>query len=268
MLETNKIYLGDCYELIKQIPNNSIDLIYTDVPYSFLDKGVSKEADLKRLKMRLDKYRAIMDANPVGSSEYVKAHIKHSAVNQAINCYDISSGFDFSILDQFVRVMKEINIFIWCSKSQIPYLLNYFINKNCNFEILVWCKTNCVPATNNTFLPNVEYCLFFRQKGSKRKLNNGYDLKSKYYLSSANQSDKAKYTHPTIKPLELVKKHILHTTNENDIVLDAFLGSGTTAKACRETNRRYIGFEINEEYYKIAADRLNNINARGEVSIF
>ena len=76
------------------------------------------------------------------------------------------------------------------------------------------------------------------------------------------------YKHPTIKPLELVKRHIQHSTNENDIVLDCFAGSGTTLKACQELNRQYIGFEINEDYYNIAKDRLNNINAKGEVSLF
>jgi DNA modification methylase len=84
-------------------------------------------------------------------------------------------------------------------------------------------------------------------------------LKSKWYQSPINKSDKDLYDHPTIKPLELVKRHILHITQEKDIVLDTFLGSGTTAVACKETNRNYIGYENNEEYFKIAVDRLNNI---------
>lgn len=286
MLETNKIYLGDCYDLIKQIPDKSIDLIYTDIPYEFVGGGWSAKTEMgKRIKnnkdeytfqqskidhlqKQADKYLAIMKQYPSDSLEYQKAHVNRGKYLTELETYDINKGIDYSILDEFVRVMKEINIFIWCSKMQIPILLNYFIDKECNFEILVWCKTNPTPKTNNVFLQDVEYCLFFRHKKIKRKLNNGYDLKSRYYISATNQSDKAKYKHPTIKPLELVKRHILHTTNENDIVLDTFIGSGATAKACQETNRQYIGFEIDEKYYKIAVDRLNNINARGEVSIF
>ena len=76
------------------------------------------------------------------------------------------------------------------------------------------------------------------------------------------------YKHPTIKPLELVKKHILHTTQPNDIILDCFCGSGTTCVAAKETGRRFIGMEINSKYYKIAVDRLNGINASGQTSIF
>ena len=134
-------------------------------------------------------------------------------------------------------------------------------------NILTWCKTNCVPATNNNFLPNMEYCLVFKQKGAPR-YNDGYELKSKWYLSATNKSDKDKFNHPTIKPLELVKRHILHSTQENDIVLDCFCGSGTTCMACKETGRRYIGMEIDPEYHKIAVDRLNGINANGQTSIF
>lgn len=99
-------------------------------------------------------------------------------------------------------------------------------------------------------------------------LNDGYDLKSKYWITSTNKDDKEQYLHPTIKPLEIVKKEILHTTQPNDIVLDCFCGSGTTCVAAKETGRKFIGMEINEKYYKIAVDRLNGINANGQTSIF
>lgn len=127
-------------------------------------------------------------------------------------------------------------------------------------NILCWCKTNPIPATNGNWLPDIEYCLVFKEAGAKR-YNDGYEIKSKWYISPINQKDKKEYFHPTIKPLELVKRHLLHSTNENDIVLDCFIGSGTTAVACKELNRRFIGFEINPEYYQIALDRLNGLTA-------
>ena len=64
------------------------------------------------------------------------------------------------------------------------------------------------------------------------------------------------YKHPTIKPLELVTRHILHTTKENDIVLDCFCGSGTTCVACKNSNRHFVGMEINKEYYQVAIKRI------------
>lgn len=125
---------------------------------------------------------------------------------------------------------------------------------------MVWCKTNPTPLTNNVMLPDIEYCLMFRQKGCK--LYGSYETKSKYYISPINKNDKDLYSHPTIKPLELVKRHILNSTKENDIVLDCFLGSGTTAVACKELNRQYIGFEIDNKYFNIAQDRLNGISQK------
>ena len=70
------------------------------------------------------------------------------------------------------------------------------------------------------------------------------------------------YNHPTIKPLELVKRRINNHSETNDIIADFFLGSGTTCVAAKELNRQYIGFEIDKQYYDIAVKRLNGINAK------
>ena len=146
--------------------------------------------------------------------------------------------------------------------------MNYFLNGKLKqkvfFEILTWNKTNPTPTTNNSWLPDIEYCLYFKEQGVL--YNEGYELKHKWYISQANTQDKDRYNHPTIKPLELVEKHIKHTTNENDIILDTFMGSGTTAVACKNTNRNFIGFEINKEWWQVANDRINGIDAYGQQS--
>lgn len=131
---------------------------------------------------------------------------------------------------------------------------------------MTWNKTNPTPTTNNSWLPDIEYCLYFREKGVH--YNDGYELKSKYYISPANKNDKDLFNHPTIKPLPLVKRHLLHTTQPNDIVLDTFIGSGTTAVSCLETDRQFVGFEIDEKWCKIANDRINGISASGQMSLF
>jgi len=233
--ELNKIYNEDSYEAIKKIPDNSIDCIYVDVPYLYQKGGSSS----KLLGQRMVK------------------------INNELS--KLSDGFDYYILDEFIRVMKKINIFIWCSKAQILDIMNYFNNYDINFEILVWCKTNPVPR-NQSWNGDLEYCLVFREKN--HPLNKGYFLKSKWYNSPINKKDKDLFNHPTIKPLELVKRHLLHTTQKNDIVADFFVGSGTTCVAAKETNRNYIGFEIEKEFYQIAKKRLNGITANGQTSIF
>lgn len=237
----NTIQLGDCYELIKDIPDNSIDLVYIDIPY-LIGQGGKEE-----------KKSAL--ANRIKNQVY-------GELNNIIN------GIDYSILDELCRVMKYIYIYIWCSKDQILDITKYFVEKKgCRVNYLVWCKTNPTPMTNDVWLPDVEYCLCFKECKAPR-YNDGYELKSKFYVSVKNKHDKDKYNHPTIKPLELVKRHLLHSTQPNDIVLDCFCGSGTTCVAAKELGRRYIGIEIDPEYHKIAVDRLNGINANGQTSIF
>ena len=237
MLELNKIHLGDCYELIKQIPDKSVDCIYTDIPYLIVSGGSGNSELSKRV-----------------------SKIQHGDIK------DIVDGIDYEILNEFVRAMKKINCFIWCSKMQILDIMNLFHKTGCNSEVLVWCKDNPTPQTNNTWLPDLEYCLYFREKGVP--LNDGYELKSKWYSSPINKRDKDKFGHPTIKPLELVKRHLLHTTQPNDIILDPFMGSGTTAVACQEIGRQFIGMEIDKKYHKIAVDRLQGFLANGQSSMF
>lgn len=233
----NTITLGDSYKIIKEIPDNSVNLIYTDIPYLFADGGSNESSLSKRIK-----------------------RLKQEELK------DITKGIDYSILNEFIRVMKKVNCFIWCSKEQILDILNFFKSKGCMYEILTWNKTNPTPMTNNNFLPDIEYCLYFRETGVK--LNDGYSLKSKWYISPINKNDKNKYLHPTIKPFELVKRHILHTTNEKDIVLDCFSGSGTTCVVSKSINRQFIGIEIEPKYYKISMDRLDGILANGQTSMF
>ena len=120
---------------------------------------------------------------------------------------------------------------------------------------------------NNTYANDTEYLIMAREKGTT-KLYGDYDSKKKYWITTTNKNDKELFNHPTIKPLDIIKTLVLNSSNENDIVLDCFCGSGTTCVACKETRRRYIGFEIDPEYHRIAVNRLNGITADGQLSIF
>lgn len=237
----NTIQLGDCYKLIKEIPDKSIDLVYIDIPYE---------------KTKSNGYYTGGGSFGINNRQY----------QLDLRDKGLMNGINEQILDELCRVMKYIYIYIWCSKEQIPKMLNYFLKKNCFYELMFWGKTNPTPTCNGKYLSDVEYCLMFREKGTT--INGTYETKSKFYISSTNTEDKDKFLHPTIKPLELVKRHIINSSKENDIVLDCFCGSGTTCVAAKELNRRFIGIEIDKEYWKIANDRLNGINANGQTSIF
>lgn len=268
-IKPNNIYLGDSYELIKQIPDKSIDCIYTDIPYLY-NQGGSGNSDLgeRTAKKRLELMGA--DAKYMSNNNTRKEalRIAKNAAKKHLDFISIEDGIDYDILNDFVRVMKKINCFIWCSKLQIFDIMKFFFetlkDKEIYFEILTWNKTNPTPTTNNSWLPDIEYCLYFREKGVI--YNNGYELKNKWYIDKANKSDKDLFEHPTIKPLPLVQRHLLHTTQPNDVVLDCFMGSGTTCVAAKINNRQYIGIEIVEKWYNIAKDRLDGITANGQTS--
>lgn len=174
-MNVNTIYLGDCYELIKQIPDKSIDLIVTDPPYE---------------------YESLCGGGIAGQVEFF------NEIQEA----KIDKGFDLSLLDEFVRVCKTINIYIWVSKKQFKKVLDYMVDKyDCKWDLIVWNKSNAVPLCNNQYLHDCEYCLYFR-KGVK--LNTKYETAKTIYITPINQADKKKYCHPTIKPEEIIENLI------------------------------------------------------------
>lgn len=222
MLEYNKIYNMDCMEGIKLLDDNSIDLVIIDPPY----------------KLNITKVKNTTTFN-----------------SYANDLLDLKDGFDLKILDLLIQKMKRINIYIYCSKRQVKELLDYFMNKGCNYELLTWHKMNPSPLTNNNYLPDTEYIVFAREQGVR--LYGNYHSKRKYYISGTNQVDKKKYKHPTIKPLPLIENHIENSSKVGDVVLDCFAGSGTTLVGAINKNRKFIGFEINKEYFEIAEKRVH-----------
>ena len=232
MLEINKIHLGDSYNLIKEIPDKSVDLIVTDPPYLIENTNGGKCNDLGK------------------SIQKMNTQLAEGILTESVK---------EEMLDEMVRVMKNINCYIWCNHKQIPMYLDYFIKKHdCKFDILIWNKTNATPLFNNKYLTDKEYCLYFR-KGGYCNPKNYQDGKTVFYLP-INIKDKKKWNHPTIKPLSIIRTLIRNSSKENDLVLDCFLGSGTTAVASKIEDRNYIGIEMNNEFYNTAIKRLSGGN--------
>lgn len=180
-MELNKIYKGDCYELIKQIEDKSVDLIITDPPYEI--EGIHGSGIMK------DRY-----GNQWNFANQIKTN-------------NLDKGIDLKILDEWVRVMKKINIYIWCNKSQILDYTDYFVKKlGCNWEMLIWAKENPIAFCGTHYLCDKEYCLYFWETGVENHIP--FERAKTVYLSKTNVADKKEYKHPTIKPLELIKNLI------------------------------------------------------------
>lgn len=234
-METDKIYLGDAYELIKGVPDKSIDLIITDPPYLYVSGG---------------------GGGCFGS--------RKKSVRGEIS--PMSKGLDYSILEDFERVEKQINVYIWCSLKEVSYLLSYYEKKSCVVALLCWHKTNPIPTKYPNYLINdTEYCVFARKKAP---FFGSVKSRATFMISSANIGDKKDFHHPTIKPLSYIKNLISNSSSEGGVVLDPFAGSGTTCIAAKELGRHYIGFEIEPKWHTIAVDRLNGVNANGQISLF
>ena len=228
---------GDCLEVMKDIPNKSVDLVVIDPPYDFMSK------------------------------HYGKSYSKDGAFGSLGRTYheelennDIITGINEDVLQELIRVMKKVNIYIWCSKEQILKYMNFF--KDYNMDLLTWHKTNPVPTCSNKYLSDTEYILFFREKGVK--IYGTYATKKKYYITPTNKEDKKLYKHPTIKPLEIIENLIINSSQENDTILDCFMGSGTTGVACKNLNRNFIGIELDEKYFEIAKERIEKVEKGGD----
>ena len=214
----NSIVKGDALDLYGHIENNSIDLIVTDPPY---DIGISGRANRGVLK---------------GFKSFASKDLQN-----------ISKGIDIEQhFTEWKRILKKFHLFVFCSNKQLVEYLSIAKKNSYQYSVLIWHKRNAPPFTNNTWKSDIEYIVHIKESGVCFRGD------SKLYSSNIEVS---RYDHPTEKPVELVKKFISIGSKEGDIVFDPFVGSGTTVQACINLNRRYIGFEISDKFFKIAKER-------------
>jgi DNA modification methylase len=115
-------------------------------------------------------------------------------------------------------------------------------------------------------LTDKEYCLYFR-KGAYCCPQSYEDAKTIWY-QPINIRDKELFKHTTIKPLNIIETLVRNSSKKGDIVLDCFCGSGTTCVAAKELERHFLGFEISKKWCGVAENRLNKIDANGQISLF
>lgn len=154
-------------------------------------------------------------------------------------------------LNDIYRITKN-SICIFCGIEQISPINNFFRKQKGTMRILVWQKSNPSPMNGkHVYLSGVEFAIWFKKRGATTFNAFCKNTVFKY----PNGSSKL---HPTQKNLELWKELIKDNTNEGDIVFDPCMGSGTTAIACLETNRKYIGFELDETFYNVIQERIKD----------
>lgn len=219
------LYLGDCLEKLRTMPDKSVDLAILDPPYIF---------------------------QSLGGGGWSKDKNK-TAGHYFGDIESLADGMDMAVLDEVLRVLKATNVYIWGNWEAVKGYMAYFNDKEVNTTLLCWHKANPPPLCGNGYLKDTEYCLFARGQGVK--LYGGYKDHGTFWNTPLNMADKERYGHPTIKPLDIIRTMVRNSTREGDVVLDPYMGSGTTGLACVMEDRQFIGCEINPEYYAIAKRR-------------
>ena len=224
-MEINTVWNKDCMDGMAAMDGGSVDLVIADPPY--------------------------FQGNGGGGGSFGVKKMSHRTEIDKMMC-----GISDECIEQMARVCRRVNMYIFCSVLQVPQYLAFATRHGYKFDILTWHKTNAVPACGGKYMPDTEYIVFIKESGVP--LYGTAATKRKYYVTPTNVKDKRKWGHPTIKPLNIVQNLIINSTQEGGVVLDPFMGSGTTAVACIRTGRNYIGFELNPEYHEVCRKRILN----------
>lgn len=206
------------------MPDECVDLIVTDPPYKCISGGKphSKEQPGGMLSKNDGKIFKHNDIEPeVWFPEIYRV------LKQQTHCYVMTNLIN---LESYMRLARKVGFQI--------------------HNLLIWEKSNCV--TNRWYMKNCEYVLFLR-KGRAKQINNAGSKTVHQFKNIVG-----KKTHPTEKPVDLMKFYIENSSNYGNIVFDPFCGTGSSMVAGKELGRKYIGCEIDKEYYDIATRRLNN----------
>jgi site-specific DNA-methyltransferase (adenine-specific) len=230
---------GDAIIELPKIKSNSVDLILIDPPYL-----ISRESSFKNYSDE--------------ATDFIKT--KYGNISIDFGEWDKEDlNWEF-IFTEFYRILKKggtLIIFydIWKSSE----LKNFAeVSKFKQPRVCQWLKSNPVPINSNSnYLSNACEYFFTFVKGGKPTFNSKYD-RGLYEYPLCHGKERSK--HPTQKPLNLIKELVEKHSNEGDLVLDCFAGSGTTGEACQVLDRKFILIEKDKDYFEIIKDRLNKIN--------
>lgn len=226
-MKLNYIDNCDCLEGLAQVPDNSVDCIITDPPY-FLSMGHA------------------------GSRTNAKASEQLTS-NRAFNDLAICTPFYKALFSEYARVLKEDGSFYfftdWRGYAYYFPLINAALPVR---NMIAWDKK----SGPGSFYSFAHELVIFGTYKPKTKSGVGTNVWRLPAFNSGAKTTNGEKVHPTQKPVEIIEKMIQDSTEPGDVVLDTFMGSGTTAVACVRTGRQYIGFELDEKYHEIAAERV------------
>lgn len=219
----------DCLEGLKEIPDNSVDVIVTDPPY-FISMGHA------------------------GSKTNAKSG-EMLASNRTFNDLALCTPFYKQLFSEYARVLKETGSFYfftdWRGYAYYFPLLNAELPVR---NLICWDKK----SGPGSFYSFAHEFIIFGTHLPKTKGGVGTNVWREAAFNSGAKKTNGEKVHPTQKPVELIEKMLLDSSEPGAVILDTFMGSGTTAVACLRTGRNYIGFELDEKYHAIAQKRIED----------
>jgi site-specific DNA-methyltransferase (adenine-specific) len=240
-----KLYDGDCFEILPKIKDNSIDCIITDPPYFLSNNGIT----CKSGKM-VSVNKGLWDKN----TEFEEIY-----------------NFNYNWILESYRILKEGGT-LWVSGTYHNiYIIGSIIQSFKDFRILnniTWIKSSPPPNLSCRFFTHSTETILWIRKGKKskhnfnyqlmKKTNNDKQMKDVWTIGRPKKIEKEFGKHPTQKPEEIIERMVLSSTNENDLILDMFCGSGTTGVVSIRNKRKFIGIDMSNEYIQITEKRIKN----------
>lgn len=251
MMKNYRLYHDDCLKILETIPENTFDMIFADPPYMLSNGGITCQSG------------------------------KVVSVNKGK--WDESQGFeqDFEFHKKWLSACKRVlkkNGTLWISGTYHSIYSCGFAMQLLGYHILndiSWFKPNASPNMCCRYFTASHETLIWARKDKKTKHTFNYELmkngdfssdfikkpntqmRSVWAIGTPKKSEKTFGKHPTQKPLDLLERIILASTNEGDLILDPFMGSATTGVAALKHNRKFVGIEKEKEFVELAEKRLS-----------
>jgi DNA modification methylase len=237
MLEINTIHLQSCLDGLRAMPDACVDLLFTDPPYYQY-----RAQNVQGLKNHKDVVTEFDFDGFASEEEYLQ--------------------FLEDVLLECYRVCKPgAAAYLWCGDDFVSYINRMVARVGFQFrKVIHWHKTNPFPAiyTRKMFANSMEMMVHF-SKGTPKTWNHKPVNEMHNFIQTPICMGRERTAHKTQKPLKVCLPYIEISSNEGDLILDPFMGSGTTAVAAKMLKRNFIGFELNPEFHAIACNRVEKV---------
>ncbi len=237
------VYLADCLDLMRLVPEGSVDAVFADPPYRLSNGG----ATVRNGRL---------------------ASVDKGAWDRSLGSFEEDHAFNVRWLSAARRVLKPEGT-LWVSGTHHVIFSLGFALQTLGFKVInqiTWEKPDPPPNALHTAFTHTHETLLWASKGKGARHTFNYDLvngpnpasqvSSVWRIPTVPRDEKLQGYHPTQKPLKLVRRALLASTKEGDLVFDPFCGSGTTAVAAKELDRFFVGAELEEEFAELAARRI------------